>query len=977
MDHPHIAKVLDAGATDDGRPFFVMELVQGVPITEFCDRHRLGITERLNLLRQVCSAVQHAHQKGIIHRDLKPSNILVESHDGAPVPRVIDFGLAKATSGLPLTDASLHTALGAVAGTPLYMAPEQASFRAIDIDTRADVYALGVILYELLTGSTPIPRERMRQAALDEVFRLVRESEPPTPSSRLSTLDALPTIAASRQTEPARLGRFVKGDLDWITMKALARERQRRYESPSALARDLERFLGHEPVTAGPPTATYRLRKFIRRHRVPVLAASLVLLSLVAGIIGTSLALLEARRQQEIARGEFLAKSRALEEAERQEREARDQRDLAQARLAQAEASNEILSSIFSDLDPRAIETGGDLRSALSRQLDEAARRVSQGTLGDPLAVARMQLQLGVTQLNLGNDERAMSLLDQARAVFLREHGEEHEATLLTMTSLAAAYRSTGRLAEARELLLRTRPIHERLLGRDDPKTLLNLSELAHVELEAGNPTQAINLWEDCLQRSRDGLGPDHPIALTHARNLASAYREAGRLRDAVRLLEDTVPRLREHLPAGNELLVLGIDQLASVYQSEGRVREARALFEEALELSRRHVGEEAAQTAITLNNLALLHKEAGRLPEAISSFERALRIFESRIGPENPRTIGVMGNLGTAYMAAGRLAEAEPLLIRAAAAAERVLGPANPTTLTITRELASHFEESNRLDQAIQLREELLERAEAHLEASNPERFYALGYLALAYEGVERFEEARALNERALQWAERHFGADHLDTLRVMNNLAMSHFKLGEPSRAVPILADLVERFRDKVGPSHPNTVVARTNLAAALLRDGQIERARPLLAELPAAAPPRPDAVRLELASRWVALLPILHERQLWPEAETLGAACLAIRERAIPDDWRTSNTRSLLGEALLRQGRLDESEPLLKAGYDGLKQRADQIPPNDRVVLTEALDRLIAWAEAAGKPDEAERWKTEKASLADPPPPAADAK
>ena len=276
MDHPHITRVLDAGKTDDGRPFFVMELVEGIPITEYCDTHHIDLNARLGLFRQVCSAVQHAHQKGIIHRDLKPSNILVESHDDKPVPKVIDFGLAKAISGMRLTEQSLFTASGSVAGTPLYMAPEQASFTALDIDTRADIYALGVILYELLTGSTPITRESIGPAAIDEMLRMIREVEPPTPSSRVSTSEALPTLAANRQVEPARLSRLLRGDLDWIAMKALAKERERRYASAVGLADDVERYLNHEPVSAGPPTASYRLRKYVRRNRVQVAAAGLV-----------------------------------------------------------------------------------------------------------------------------------------------------------------------------------------------------------------------------------------------------------------------------------------------------------------------------------------------------------------------------------------------------------------------------------------------------------------------------------------------------------------------------------------------------------------------------------------------------------------------------------------------------------------------------------------------------------------------------
>jgi serine/threonine protein kinase len=272
MDHPNIAKVLDAGTTETNQPYFVMELVKGVPVNEFCDQHKLSIPDRLAVFLRICSAVQHAHQKGIIHRDLKPSNILVESHDGKPVPKVIDFGLAKAMSGQPLTEHTLFTAFGQVAGTPLYMAPEQAAFNALDVDTRADIYALGVLLYELLTGTTPIEREELKKKAFDEVLRLIRDSDPPTPSKRLSSSEATPSVAAMRGMEAAKLSRFVQGDLDWIVMKALAKERDRRYETATGFARDIEGFLNHEPVSAGPPNAAYRLRKFVRRNRPQVIA---------------------------------------------------------------------------------------------------------------------------------------------------------------------------------------------------------------------------------------------------------------------------------------------------------------------------------------------------------------------------------------------------------------------------------------------------------------------------------------------------------------------------------------------------------------------------------------------------------------------------------------------------------------------------------------------------------------------------------
>jgi serine/threonine protein kinase len=332
MDHPNIARLLDAGTTDTGEPYFVMELVKGASLTNFCDSHKLSILERLRLFIQVCSAVQHAHQKGVIHRDLKPSNVLVESHDGKPVPKIIDFGLAKAITGLQLTENTLFTAFGSVMGTPLYMAPEQASASALDVDTRADVYALGIILYELLTGTTPITRESLKKAALDEMLKLIREQEVPTPSSRLSTSESAPSVAANRQTEPAKLGRFVKGELDWIVLKALAKERDRRYETANGFAKDIERFLNHEPVEACPPSTAYKLRKFARRNKILLrTGAAFVLLLTVGAVVSTWQAIramdaeAAANSNADQARLNAAEADRNSQQAERNAQQARDE----------------------------------------------------------------------------------------------------------------------------------------------------------------------------------------------------------------------------------------------------------------------------------------------------------------------------------------------------------------------------------------------------------------------------------------------------------------------------------------------------------------------------------------------------------------------------------------------------------------------------------------------------------------------------
>jgi serine/threonine protein kinase/WD40 repeat protein len=337
MDHPNIAKVLDAGATESGRPYFVMELVKGIPLTDYCDRNQLTPRERLGLFVGVCQAVQHAHTKGVIHRDLKPSNILVTLHDGTPVVKVIDFGVAKAI-GQHLTDKTIYTRFNQMIGTPLYMSPEQAEMSGLDIDTRSDIYSLAVLLYELLTGTTPFDSERLKKAAFDEIRRIIREEEPPRPSTRLSTLGAkLPTVSARRKMEPGKLSALVRGDLDWIVMKGLDKDRTRRYETASAFASDVQRYLREEPVEARPPSASYRLRKFLKRNRGPAIAVTLVSLTLVAGIVGTTLGLIHATAEHADALSALRDKEEALAGAQRSKRDAQYQ--LFQALLHQARAS--------------------------------------------------------------------------------------------------------------------------------------------------------------------------------------------------------------------------------------------------------------------------------------------------------------------------------------------------------------------------------------------------------------------------------------------------------------------------------------------------------------------------------------------------------------------------------------------------------------------------------------------------------------
>jgi hypothetical protein len=659
MDHPNIAKVFDGGTTEGGRPFFVMELVEGVPLTRYCDDARLSIAQRLALFVTVCQAVQHAHTKGILHRDLKPNNILVGAHDGHPVPKVIDFGLAKAIHQ-PLTEPTLYTAQGVIMGTPLYISPEQAEVNNPDVDTRTDIYALGVILYELLTGTTPLERRRFHEAAWHEVLRLIKEEDPPRPSARLRGSDSLPSLAAQRQLEPVRLTRLVRGELDWIVMKCLEKDRSRRYETANGLARDIQRYLTDESVDACPPSAGYRLGKFVRRNRGPMLAALMISLLLVGGIVGTTVGLLRAEkaRRSEAQRAE--GERRAKETAER--------------RLAQIEKGVDILGSIFEHLDPRAEEKEGrPLRAILGERLDRAAADLEGEAVGDPLVVAKLQDRLGRTYLALGHAAKAKPLFEKAVATRRARLSADHPDTLAAMSQQGLALKDVGALNEAIALFEQVRDAQVRILGGDQLATLATGNNLAVAYWMAGRSSEAGSLLEQVRDGFSKQLGPDHAQTLDALDNLSGVYLALGKGAESIALAQQVRDARVKKFGVDHPDAIASLNNLAFRYQAVGKMRQALALFEEARDVIVPKLGADHPRTLIILDNLARMYRAFGRTAEAIPLAEQVRDARVKSFGAYHPNTIHTLDNLALAYVAAGEPEKALPLFQQAAAGLEKL----------------------------------------------------------------------------------------------------------------------------------------------------------------------------------------------------------------------------------------------------------------------------------------------------------------
>jgi serine/threonine protein kinase/tetratricopeptide (TPR) repeat protein len=750
MEHQHIARVLDAGDTDSGRPYFVMELVRGVPINEYCDRNRLTPRERLELFVPVCQAIQHAHQKGIIHRDVKPSNLLVTLADGKPMAKVIDFGVAKAVDQR-LTERTMFTQFGQIVGTLEYMSPEQAEMGAMDIDTRTDIYSLGVVLYELLTGSSPLERKKLREAGYAELLRRIREEETPRPSTRLSELKAtLPTIGAQRKTEPAKLTKLVRGELDWIVMKALEKDRTRRYETADALARDIKRHLDGEPVEAGPPSATYRIAKFARRHRALLSTAALFLALLVLGAVASTLLAIRASRAN-LAASRALAQLRveqektqyALECATAEEEKTK--RSETEARAVLDFLQNKVMAAAR----PEGQEGGLGREVPLRAAIDAAERGIGESFASQPALEASIRDTLGQTYYYVGLMDKAIRQYERALALRRKALGPDNAETIGSVNNLAMAFLDSGRVAEALALLEPALKNCEAALAADDALTLVTMGNLAHAYDEAARMADALPLHRETLKRLEDKHGPDDMMTLTELNNLATAYRSAGRLAEALPLYEQTLERLQRTVGANHPNTLLSMNNLALAYVDAGRAADAIPLHEEARKRSEIQLGSDHPDTLFAIECVARAYEKAGRGADAVFQLQEALKRRQAKLGREHPETLLSMNDLAGAYLSTGKFSEAERTIRECLSLRERLL-PADWTRYHTMSQLGAALAGLKKFAEAEPLLVQGYEGLQARAAAIPPKRQQ---HLAEAAARIVPFYEAWGIKEKGEQW--------------------------------------------------------------------------------------------------------------------------------------------------------------------------------------------------------------------------------
>jgi serine/threonine protein kinase len=880
MDHPSIAKVFDAGATESGRPYFVMELVRGVKITDYCDGRSLTTVERLGLFVQVCRAVQHAHQKGIIHRDIKPSNILVTTtEEGSALPVVIDFGIAKATTNQRLTNRTLFTAFEMLIGTPAYMSPEQADLSGVDVDTRTDVYSLGVLLYELLTGSPPFDGGALMKAGLDEIRQVIRERDPDRPSMRLIAMAAvdLTATAQRRQSAPPALIRSVRGDLDWIVMKALEKDRRRRYETANGLALDVQRYLANEPISARPPSNLYKLQKQVLRNKLLFIGIGVIALLLVTSLIVVSASLARERRSRREAEA---AKSRA------------------EAASVKSQQATKFLENMLDGVGP-SVAAGRDT-AILGEMLNQTAERVGKEMTNQPAVEAELRNLMGTLYRRIGNypqaeemhraalairrkrfglesPEAAASLNDwgldlmaehklseaegvhtEALAIRRRLFGNENADMATSLNDLSAVYREEGKLITADAMAREALGIRQKLFGKENLDVADSLRNLTIILGDEGKWAESEERAREVLAIRRQLLDPAHPWVASALDDVAWAASAQGKLSEAEALQREALAMRLKVLPAEHPDVAESLFLVGDTLRQRGNLHEAYSVLSAALSLQRKLLGEDNPQTLVTMHRLGLALETGGNWSEAEIVHREAWALWRKRAGNEDQHALYALCDLGSTLEGEGKWPEAETAYREALASWRKQLGNEDAQTLQTMHRLALALEGQGKWPEAETLHREALALLRKQLGNEDPQTLYALRNLASTLDGEGKWAEAESAHREALALWRKRAGNEDQQTLHTLHRLGLTLESEGKWAEAESVHRERLAVWRKRGENESPQTLAELQTLTRDLMAQKKFGDAQQLLDETLTSAfvkqPSSADllALRLDLEAR-----------------------------------------------------------------------------------------------------------------------------